>query len=910
MQVVVVESPAKAKTINKYLGSDYKVLASFGHIRDLPSKDGSVEPDNDFKMSWHVDGKADKHVKEIVSAVKKADSLILATDPDREGEAISWHIQQVLEEKKALTGKHVSRVAFNEITKKSILEAFANPRPLDTSLVDAYLARRALDYLVGFNLSPVLWRKLPGSKSAGRVQSVALRLICEREAEIETFIPQEYWSLEAFLKTAKGEDVTARLTHLKGEKLDKFSLGNEADAMAAKAHLEQQQFQVTKIERKQTRRNPYPPFITSTLQQEASRKLGFSATHTMRVAQKLYEGIDIKGETVGLITYMRTDGVQLSQEAIQTTRAVVEKKFGQNYLPDKPRIYKSRAKNAQEAHEAIRPTDLSRHPDMVKSTLDRDQYRLYELIWKRTLACQMASAVYDQVAVTLSSADGQDCLRAVGSVMIFDGFMALYQESVDDGTEEDEKNRRLPAMQEGEALSREKIDANQHFTSPPPRYSEASLVKKLEELGIGRPSTYASILQVLRDRDYVRLESKRFIANDRGRLVTTFLSHYFQRYVEYDFTANLENQLDEISDGQINWKQVLSEFWQAFSAAIGETKDLTITDVIDTLDQDLSHFFFPTEEGSTEDPRVCKACDGGKLGLKLGRYGSFIGCSNYPECRYTRPLGGKDAETSEDAQEIAQGPKILGLDPETEKEISLRKGPYGFYVQLGEAEKKSKPKRASLFKGMSPADIDLEMALKLLSLPREVGEHPETGKMIKAGMGRFGPYLLHDSKYSSLPADDNLLEIGLNRAVVVIAEAAEKKGRGGRAASGTEIGKHPEDQEAVMLHSGRYGPYVKHGDLLASLPKDTDPGTFTLEQAVQLLAEKGKPSGRKKKAAAKTTKTTAKKAPTKKTTTKKTTAKKSTATKSPAKEVAPVTQTGTEFDPAAAMASSAPPFDL
>ncbi len=919
MQVVVVESPAKAKTINKYLGAGYKVLASFGHIRDLPSKDGSVEPENEFNMSWHVDSKAEKHVKEILAAVKNADSLILATDPDREGEAISWHIQQVLMEKKALTGKHVSRVAFNEITKKSILEAFSNPRPLDTALVEAYLARRALDYLVGFNLSPVLWRKLPGAKSAGRVQSVALRLICEREAEIEIFIPQEYWSIEANLKTDKNEDVLAKLTHLKGEKLNKFSLGNETDALAAKLHLEKQQFHVTKIERKQTRRHPYPPFITSTLQQEASRKLGFSATHTMRVAQKLYEGIDIKGETVGLITYMRTDGVQLSQDAIQSARKLVSEQFGPAYIPEKPRIYKSRAKNAQEAHEAIRPTDLQRHPDKVRAALDRDQHRLYELIWKRTMACQMASAVYDQVAVTLASADGQDILRAVGSVMVFDGFMTLYQESVDDSADEDEKNRKLPLMHEGDTLKRDKIDANQHFTSPPPRYGEASLVKKLEELGIGRPSTYASILQVLRDRDYVRLENKRFIANDRGRLVTTFLSHYFNRYVQYDFTANLENQLDEISDGQANWKQVLSQFWQAFSAAISETKELTITDVIDTLDQDLSHFFFPNEEGAETDPRICKACDGGKLSLKLGRYGAFIGCSNYPECRYTRPLGGEDSETSEEAQEVAQGPKVLGLDPETETEITLRKGPYGFYVQLGEAEKKSKPKRSSLFKGMSPTEVDLALALKLLSLPREVGLHPETGKMIKAGMGRFGPYLLHESKYSSLPADDNLLEIGLNRAVVVIAEAAEKKGKGG-ASAGTELGKHPEDEAPVMIHSGRYGPYVKHGSLLASLPKEEDPATFTLAQAVKLIAEKGKPSGRKKATAAKkktasdsTAKT--KKAPAKKATPTKAAPKKETAgkvtktsTAKPAKDNGPITKTGTNYNPNALEDSETPPF--
>ncbi|HVG81117.1 MAG TPA: type I DNA topoisomerase, partial [Methylomirabilota bacterium] len=683
MNVVVVESPAKAKTINKYLGKDYTVLASYGHVRDLPPKDGSVRPDEDFAMDWEVDAKAERRLKEIAAAVKNADSLILATDPDREGEAISWHISEELKRRRALKDVDVRRVVFNEITKTAVLNAMASPRGLDRELIEAYLARRALDYLVGFTLSPVLWRKLPGSRSAGRVQSVALRLVCEREAEIEIFRPREYWSIEVTFRTDAGAAFTARLATLDGRKLDRFDLADQGAAEAAARRIrEGEPFTVTSVEKKQVRRNPPPPFTTSTLQQEASRKLGLSATRTMRVAQKLYEGVDIGGETVGLITYMRTDGVQLAGEAIAASRRLIEESYGKEYLPASPRQYKSTAKNAQEAHEAIRPTDLRRRPQDVARALDHDEMRLYELIWKRTVASQMESAVLDQVSVDIAGAGGAAVLRATGSVLRFDGFLTLYREDVDDPAE-DEMDRRLPPLNEGDRPALQEVRPEQHFTQPPPRYTEASLVKKLEELGIGRPSTYASILQVLQDRNYVRLEKKRFVPEDRGRLVTAFLSSFFERYVQYNFTADLENQLDDISGGRIDWKAVLRDFWRDFHKAIDGTRELTIGQVIDSLDRDLGPHFFP-EDGSGRDPRLCPACKAGRLGLKLGRNGGFIGCSNYPNCSYTRPLAidtaeGADADTS---------PRELGRDPETDLAVTLRKGPYGWYVQLGEAKDK------------------------------------------------------------------------------------------------------------------------------------------------------------------------------------------------------------------------------
>ena len=847
MTVVVVESPAKAKTINKYLGADYRVLASYGHVRDLPSKDGSVRPDDDFSMSWEVDVKAKKRIDDIAKALKGHDTLILATDPDREGEAISWHVEEVLRQRKVLNDVNVSRVVFHEITKDAILEAMKQPRAINQELVDAYLARRALDYLVGFTLSPVLWRKLPGSRSAGRVQSVALRLICEREAEIEIFAPQEYWSITGQFTTARSIPFPARLTHLNGERLDRLAIKSEAEAQAAQETIEASSFKVASVEKKQVRRNPAPPFTTSTLQQEASRKLRFGASRTMQLAQRLYEGIDIGGETVGLITYMRTDSVTLSSEAIGGCRRLIEADFGDSYLPAKPRIYRTKAKNAQEAHEAVRPTDLLRRPADVKAYLDDDQFRLYELIWKRTLASEMASAVFDQVAADLTSANGKTTLRANGSVLKFDGFLKLYQEGQDDKPEDNSEDHRLPEMNEGEASDLQSVETDQHFTQPPPRYSEASLVKKMEELGIGRPSTYASILKVLQDRNYVRLERRQFIPEDRGRLVTTFLTCFFERYVEYGFTAALEERLDDISGGRLDWKIVLRDFWKAFSKSTEETASLKFSEVLDALDEDLGPHFFPAgEEGDAQAARLCPICKEGRLSLKLGRYGAFVGCGNYPDCKYTRQLAvGANGDDDGDSP-LAAGPVVLGTDLETGLDVSLRKGPYGPYIQLGEAiaadkEKKQKavkPKRASLPKEMSPADVTFEIALKLLSLPREVGPHPESGDIITAGIGRFGPYLRHQSKYTSLPTEDDVLSIGLNRAVTVLAEA--------KPASGRELGDHPDDGKPIVVRKGRFGPYVKHGRTNATLPRDLDMDDVTIEQAIELIAAKVAKGGAKK----------------------------------------------------------------
>ena len=841
MNVVVVESPAKAKTINKYLGSDYKVVASYGHVRDLPAKDGSVRPDADFDMSWEVDGKAEKHMKAIAEALRGADKLFLATDPDREGEAISWHVREVLKARRALKDVDVKRVVFNEVTKNAVLEAFRHPREINRELVEAYLARRALDYLVGFTLSPVLWRKLPGSRSAGRVQSVALRLVCERESEIEAFRPREYWTIEVEFATEAGDRFTARLSHLDGKKLDRFDLDSEAKARAAAdAILAAGGFNVASVEHREVRRNPFPPFTTSTLQQEASRKLGFGATRTMQVAQRLYEGIDLDGDTVGLITYMRTDGVAIAAEAIAAARQLIGTEFGGRYLPPEPRVYRSPAKNAQEAHEAIRPTDMARRPADVAPHLDNDMRRLYELVWRRTTASQMASALLDQVSIDIAEPSGRVRLHATGSVLVFDGFLKLYQEDRDDdpksaGDEEGE-GRRLPNMRERERLERGAVSPNQHFTQPPPRYSEASLVKKLEELGIGRPSTYASILQVLQDRDYVKLEKRRFIPEDRGRLVTAFLTSFFERYVEYNFTADLENQLDEVSGGRIDWKALLRDFWRDFSTAVDGTKELTIKAVLEALDGELGRHFFP-ENGSGVDPRLCPSCAAGRLSLKLGRFGAFIGCSNYPECRFTRALG-IDPEG-----ETGGADTILGNDPATGLPVSVKKGPYGHYIQLGEADNGEKPKRVALPRGVKPEDVDLETALGLLALPREIGKHPETGEPILAGIGRFGPYLKHGAAFASLTADDDVLTIGLNRAVTVLAEAKTGQRRGPQLLR--EIGPHPEGG-TVGLYRGRYGPYVSHDGVFASPPKGADPDSFPLDAAVALLAaQKAKGKGRR-----------------------------------------------------------------
>jgi DNA topoisomerase-1 len=848
MNVVVVESPAKAKTINKYLGGDYTVIASYGHVRDLPAKDGSVKPDQNFAMEWEVDGRAVQRIGDIAKAVKGASKLYLATDPDREGEAISWHVLQVLNDRKALKGVDVKRVVFNEVTKSAVLEAFAHPRDINQELVDAYLARRALDYLVGFTLSPVLWRKLPGSRSAGRVQSVALRLICEREAEIEAFRNQEYWTVEVTFKTADGASFVARLTHLDGAKLERLGLTSQAEAERAKAAIEARSFAVASVEKKTVRRHPQPPFTTSTLQQEASRKLGFGAVRTMKIAQRLYEGVDIGGETVGLISYMRTDGVQLSAEAITGARDLIGRDYGARYLPGEPRVYKTRAKNAQEAHEAIRPTDVARRPEQVAAQLEPEQLKLYELIWRRTVASQMESAVLDQSTIDIAAPDGQVILRATGSVLLFDGFLTLYQEGRDDSDDEDGQ-ARLPKLAERDPLERGEIKPEQHFTQPPPRYSEASLVKKLEELGIGRPSTYASIIQVLQDRNYVRIDARRFMPEDRGRLVTTFLTSFFERYVEYGFTADLEAQLDEISGGRVDWRTVLQEFWVPFIAAVAGTKDLTITQVIDALDAALGQHFFPSD-GNGSDPRLCPACHSGRLGLRLGRTGGFIGCSNYPNCRYTRPLAIEiDAQGNATAPELAS-PKELGRDPVSGELVTLRKGPFGIYVQLGDGDKENKPKRASLPKTIAVADVTLEIALSLLALPREIGIHPETGKPITAGIGRFGPYLKLGPVYKSLGKDDDVLTIGLNRAVVLLAEAKAKS------VPLRVVGAHPTDKEEIAIYSGRFGPFVQHDGVRATLPRGVTPEAITLDQAIELLSARaasagnGKRGGKTKRAGA------------------------------------------------------------
>ena len=850
MDVLVVESPAKAKTIGKYLGPGYTVLASYGHVRDLPPKDGSVRPDEDFAMSWEVDAQSQKRLEAIAKAITKGGKLYLATDPDREGEAISWHVRDVLKRKKALEGVDVKRVTFNAITKQSVLDAVAHPRDLDQDLIDAYMARRALDYLVGFTLSPVLWRKLPGSRSAGRVQSVALRLICEREAEIEVFKSREYWTVDALFGTAKKQTLKARLTHLDGRKLDKFDLDTQERAEQAKREIERRAFSVASIDRRQVRRNPPPPFITSTLQQEASRKLGLGAATAMRIAQRLYEGADIGGETVGLITYMRTDGVTLAPEAIGQTRRLIESRYGQSYLPEKPRVYTSKAKNAQEAHEAIRPTDLFRTPQDVAPYLDKDQLGLYELIWKRTVASQMESAVLDQVTVDIASGDKTVQLRATGSVVKFNGFLTLYDEGHDDNSKEDEEgNAILPDVAQDEGLERRDVIPEQHFTEPPPRYSEASLVKKLEELGIGRPSTYASIIEVLQRRSYVKLDRKRFVPEDRGRIVTAFLQTYFPRYVEYNFTAHLEDELDEISDGKIDWRQVLREFWKQFSAAVGETKDLRVKEVLDKLDEELGPHFFPANDNGGKSPRDCPSCANGRLGLKLGKFGAFIGCSNYPECRFTRKLGIVDPEADAASGANLDGPKVLGTDPATGKVVTLRNGPYGLYVQLGEPEGKEKPKRQSLLKGMTPDEVTLEKALALLSLPRELGPHPEDGQPVLAGVGRFGPYVRHATKYKTIPVDESVLDIGMNRAMALLAEA-KATGRGRAAAKPIRVvGNHPTDEAPVELYEGRYGPYVKHGGVNATVPRDLKPDELTLDQAVSLLAERAAKGGKKPKPA-------------------------------------------------------------
>lgn len=853
MYVVVVESPAKAKTINKYLGKDYKVLASFGHVRDLPAKDGSVKPDEDFEMTWEVDTASNKRLKDITDALKGADSLILATDPDREGEAISWHVLEVLNKKKALKDKSVQRVVFNAITKKAVLDAMANPRDIDAPLVDAYLARRALDYLVGFNLSPVLWRKLPGARSAGRVQSVALRLVCDREAEIERFVAEEYWQISADLKTPRNDVFNARLASFEGKRIQRQTVTNVGEADTIKAMLEGASFTVESVEAKPTKRNPAPPFTTSTLQQAASSKLGFNAKRTMQVAQKLYEGIDIGGETVGLITYMRTDGVQMDISAIEAAREEIASNFGDRYRPEKPRFYSTKAKNAQEAHEAIRPTGFERRPDDVKRYLDQDQIRLYDLIWKRAIASQMASAEIERTTVEIAAKNGDKVagLRATGSVIRFDGFIAAYTDQKEDGEQSDdgEDDGRLPEINARETVAKEKINASQHFTEPPPRYSEATLIKRMEELGIGRPSTYAATLSTLQDREYVEIDKRKLIPQAKGRLVTAFLQNFFERYVEYDFTANLEEQLDKISNGDLAWKDVLRAFWKDFFAQIENTKELRVSDVLDVLNEELAPIVFPKREDGG-NPRICPTCGTGNLSLKLGKFGAFVGCSNYPECNFTRQLSAESANGDE--AQLSGEPKDLGRDPHTGEPITLRSGRFGPYVQRGDGKE---AKRSSLPKGWKPDDIDHEKAMALIGLPRDIGKHPESGKMISAGLGRYGPFLLHDGGYANLETVEDVFTIGLNRAVTVIADRKAKGPARGRtsAAALKELGDHP-DGGAITVRDGRYGPYVNWGKVNATLPKGLDPQAVTLEEALELVAERAGKSGKKaapKKAAAK-----------------------------------------------------------
>ncbi|MBP2611036.1 type I DNA topoisomerase [Agrobacterium pusense] len=858
MNVVVVESPAKAKTINKYLGSGYKVLASFGHVRDLPAKDGSVLPDQDFEMSWEVDSASAKRMKDIADAVKSSDGLFLATDPDREGEAISWHVLDLLKKKRVLGDKPVKRVVFNAITKKAVLDAMANPRDIDVPLVDAYLARRALDYLVGFNLSPVLWRKLPGARSAGRVQSVALRLVCDRESEIERFVSEEYWNISALLKTPRGDEFEARLVSADGKRLQNRAIKTGDDANRLKALLEGATYVVDSVEAKPVKRNPSPPFTTSTLQQAASSRMGFGASRTMQVAQKLYEGIDIGGETVGLITYMRTDGVQMAPEAIDAARKAIGEQFGGRYVPEKARFYSTKAKNAQEAHEAIRPTDFNRTPDQVKRYLDADQLRLYELIWKRGIASQMASAEIERTTVEILASNGGEKagLRAVGSVIRFDGFIAAYTDQKEDGEQSDDGDDegRLPPINERENLAKQKINASQHFTEPPPRYSEASLIKKMEELGIGRPSTYAATLKTLSDREYIVIDKRKLVPHSRGRLVTAFLESFFTKYVEYDFTAALEEKLDRISAGELDWKQVLRDFWKDFFAQIEDTKELRVTNVLDALNEVLAPLVFPKREDGS-DPRICQVCGTGNLSLKLGKYGAFVGCSNYPECNYTRQLTSDGAEAEAAA---LNEPKALGADPMTGEELTLRSGRFGPYIQRGDGKE---AKRSSLPKGWKPEDIDHEKALALINLPRDIGKHPETGKMISAGLGRYGPFLLHDGSYANLESIEDVFSIGLNRAVTVLAEKQSKgpgRGRSGTPAALKELGDHP-DGGPITVRDGRYGAYVNWGKVNATIPKGQDPASVTLDEALVLIAERIAKTGTGGKPA-KAKKTTAKKA--------------------------------------------------
>jgi DNA topoisomerase-1 len=848
MPVVVVESPAKAKTINKYLGSNYTVLASYGHVRDLPPKDGSVDTENDFEMKWEVAAESQKHIRAITEALKNDDELILATDPDREGEAISWHLEETLKKRKAIkkTTK-VVRVVFNAITKDAVTKAMETPRQVDMELVEAYLARRALDYLVGFNLSPVLWRKLPGAKSAGRVQSVCLRLIVQREMEIEAFKAREYWTVKAILQTPRGQEFEARLTVLGGHRIDKFDIATAAAAELAVTAIKSRDLSVASVEAKPTSRNPYPPFMTSTLQQEASRKFGMGARQTMSTAQRLYEA--------GYITYMRTDGIDMAPEAITAARTTIGKMFGPKYVPSSPRLYKNKAKNAQEAHECIRPTEMDATPESL-SRLEADQRKLYDLIWKRTIASQMEAARMERTTVEIASQDQQIGLRATGQVVLFDGFLRVYEEGRDDQVVDDEDNR-LPQITQGEPAAKRSVTPEQHHTQPPPRYTEATLVKRMEELGIGRPSTYASIVTTIQTREYVRKDKNRLIPEDKGRLVTAFLENYFSQYVGYDFTAKLEDELDDVSGGRENYKVVLSRFWRDFSAAISETAELRITEVLEKINEVLGPHLFPANEDGS-DPRICKTCGNGHLSMRTARSGgAFIGCSNYPECRYTRPISGE----VEGGDVGSPDGKMLGLD-DKDVSITLRSGRFGPYVQRGEAsEDIPKPPRASIPKGTEIDTVNLEMALNLLSLPRFIGDHPDGGT-VEAAIGRFGPYVMWQMPlepgkktaqkvYANIQDATEVFSIGMNRAVELIAQKAAKGGRGAAAEPLKELGEHPTEGGPVNVMEGRYGPYVKWGKINATLPKETEPTSVTLEEAIKLINAK---APQKAKAKAKTPK--------------------------------------------------------
>ena len=877
MPVVVVESPAKAKTINKYLGDNYTVLASYGHVRDLPPKNGSVDTENGFEMLWEIGSDSKKHVKAITDALKNDNELILATDPDREGEAISWHLQEALTKRKAINkNTPVSRVVFNAITKTAVTEAMKNPRQVDMPLVEAYLARRALDYLVGFNLSPVLWRKLPGAKSAGRVQSVCLRILTEREMEIEAFNAREFWSVKALLATPRGQEFEARLTHLAGKKLERYDLENATQAELAEQAINSRDLAIQSVEAKPGTRNPSPPFMTSTLQQEASRKFGMGARQTMSTAQRLYEA--------GLITYMRTDGIDMAPEAIALTRDAISARYGADYVPDAPRVYKNKAKNAQEAHECIRPTELSKAVDELK-IIDADQRKLYDLIWKRTLACQMQSARLERTTVDIGSEDQQVTLRATGQVVLFDGFLKIYEEGRDDVVVDDD-DKRLPQVTQGEASDKRLIKPEQHFTQPPPRYTEATLVKRMEELGIGRPSTYASVVTTIQDRDYVRKEKNRLIPEDKGRLVIAFLENYFRRYVGYNFTASLEEELDDVSAGERDYKDVLATFWRDFSASIAETSELRITEVLEKINDVLAPHLFPmTEEGG--DPRLCPNCNVGRLSMRTARSGgAFIGCSSYPECKYTRAFGPPGVE---DPNGIPPEGKYLGDD--AGDKISAFKGRFGPYVQRGEVtEENKKPPRQSIPKEWVPTEVDLEQALRLLSLPREIGLHPEDGIMVWANIGRYGPYLKHAESTShrggtnaNLDDIESVFSVGMNHAVQLLAEKiASRGGRGVAAAPLRELGEHPDLGGPINIMKGKYGPYVKWEKVNATIPSEIEPEDLSIDQAVQLIEEKLAKSPAKRKAAPKK-----KPAAKKKAAAKKPASKKAAAQKAPAKKAAP-----------------------